>query len=110
MVAWILTAVLAIIAALFIALYRRSIKESQCLTALLIQVLLDRDTYNFQRDGLSQLVLGMQAANALDLSTKVQLSVAQLALRLGGSVMLASHGLLWKLKQEGSGSSNPASA
>lgn len=96
---WILTAVVAVVALFLAALYRRSLKESQCLTGLLIQVLLDQETYNFQKQGLQKLVSEIPAKNALELSTKVQLSVSRLAVQLGGSVLLASHTLLWNTRQ-----------
>jgi hypothetical protein len=97
--AWIVTIILALVSAILIALYRRGLKESQYLTALLIMVLIDDATYKVQKNGIYALVKGMQVRDALDLSTKVQLSVSNLAHRASDSTMLSSHRLLWAMKQ-----------
>lgn len=53
------------------------------------------------KDGLRKLGAGMQAKDALDQSTKVQLSVQQFARRVGGPAIMSSHARLWSLKQQG---------
>ena len=97
---WVLVALVAVVV-LLITFYNRALTDSRNLTSLVIQVLLDEQTYETQKEGLNKLVEGLVARDALDLSTKVQLSVSRFANRIGSSTTLASHGLLWTLKQRG---------
>ncbi len=98
--AWILTAVLAAVAVNFVLLYLRAIREQRNLTSLVIQILLDDETYRFQQDGLRKLVAGMQVKDAIELSTKVRLSISQFADRVAGPALLSSGARLWNLKQQ----------
>jgi hypothetical protein len=100
---WVLTIILAATLVLFVALYRRGLSEGRALAALLIQVLLDEDTYRAQQALLGQTIERVEAKTALEFSSKIQLAVSNLAVRLAtvtpGSVLLTSHALLWQFKQ-----------
>jgi hypothetical protein len=100
--AWTLTVVLAVIAVVLAAVYRIAVKETRYLTALLIHVLLDEETYRKFQGGLHKMVMELQAKNASDLYTQVSSSLSRPAPQLHGDLFLESRGLLWKVKQRGS--------
>jgi hypothetical protein len=93
--------VLALLLLLFVALYRKSLKESRDLTNFALLILLDEGVCTAQRKSLADLVRSIDARNAGDLGAKVNLATAQLAARLGHT-LLGTAGLLWKLRTDSS--------
>jgi hypothetical protein len=93
-----LAGVLALLLLLFIALYRKSLKESRDLTNFALLILLDEGVCANQRKALTQFVRSSDARDAADLRIKVSLATAQLAARLGHT-LLGTAGLLWKLRR-----------
>jgi hypothetical protein len=96
-----LAGVLALLLLLFIALYRKSLKESRDLTNFALLILLDEGVCADQRKALTELVRSIDARNGGDLGAKVNLATAQLAARLGHT-LLGTAGLLWKLRKDSS--------
>ena len=94
--------VLALAAVIFFVLYQRGVKERNHLTILMLRILLDEKTYHNRREGLKNLVSGMDANNAMELSTKVMLSAQRLANQVASGTVLTAHALLWEMKK-GSG-------
>lgn len=95
---WIIIIVLSLITLNFIFLYRRGIKQRDNLRSLLLQIILDVETYKTQKDGLDALVKNMSVDNAVDLAIRVNKSVDNFADKAGKNTMMATHGLLWKKK------------
>ena len=102
------TFAIAVVAVLFIHLYRMALRENRALTNFALLILLDEKVYAAQQKGLTDLVQSIDARNARELGGKVYLATTQLAARLSGTV-LGTNGLLWKRKTEapGGGSSGP---
>ena len=88
--------IFGVLLVLFVALYRRSVKESQALTDYALLILLDENVYAAQKNGLKQLVKTIDAKDAYDLGLKVLLALTPLAAKLRNP--LATSGLLWKLR------------
>lgn len=80
-----------------IAVYRKSLQEGHALANYALLILLDETVYATQRRALADLVRNIDAKNAGDLGTQVNVSLIQLARRLGHTLLGVS-GLLWKLK------------
>ncbi len=97
---WIVIVVLALIVLIVCMLYWKGVKERNCLRSFLIQVLLDKKTYEFQKEGLKKLVLNMEVTNAMELSNRVNISIDRLVNELCSKTMLASHSLLWEAMKE----------
>ena len=93
-----LAGVLAILVVLFWVLYWKAITECRNVSNYALLILLDESVYAAQRAGLIELVRSIKAENAGELGQKVNLSLSQLAARLGGT-LLGTGGMLWKLKQ-----------
>ena len=100
MMYWIVIAILALIALTFFLLYWRGVKARLYLRCFLIQLLLDEETYEFQKEGLKKLVLNTQAKDAMELGHRVNNSIDRLARGIGSNTILASRGLLWKTKKD----------
>jgi hypothetical protein len=94
--------IIAVLLIIFLALlYRRSVKTDQALRNLIVMILLDEQTYQNQKQRMRDLVASIKAKDALDLSTRVFLSVGQFANQLAESgSSLASHEMLWQTKKE----------
>ena len=70
---WIVIVVLLLTTIKFVALYCKGIRERMNLRSLLLQILLDVETYKTQKEGLSDLVKNMPSVNnAMDLSHRVK--------------------------------------
>jgi hypothetical protein len=96
--AWMIAvAVLALLVVLFHTLYWRALTEGRHLRNYALLILLDETVYAAQRRGLSDLVQSIDAKNAGELGSKVNLALDSLAARLGHT-LLGVAGLLWKLK------------
>jgi hypothetical protein len=89
---------LAIVAVLFIHLYRTALRENRALCNFALLILLDETVYVTQRKGLTDLVRSIDAKGAGELGGKIYLATNQLALRLSGN-SLGTAGLLWKLRE-----------
>jgi hypothetical protein len=100
MMYWIVIAILALIALTFFLLYWRGVKARLYLRCFLIQLLLDEETYEFQKEGLKKLVLNTQAKDAMELGHRVNNSIDRLVSGIGSNTILASRGLLWKTKKD----------
>ena len=84
-----------------VLLYRRSMKIDRALRNLIVMILLDEQTYQKQKQGMRGLVASIEAKDALDLSTRVFLSVGQFANQLAESgSSLAGHAMLWQAKKK----------
>jgi hypothetical protein len=94
---WLIIGVLTVVVLILISIYRRSLRESRGLANLVHLILLDPKIYSAQSKGLADLVHGIEAKNAIELSGKVYLATTELAERLSGN-SLGTAGLLWKLK------------
>lgn len=92
---WIIIVVLFLTAVNFIALYWKGIKERLNLRNLLLQILLDEETYKTQKEGLDSLVKNMNVDSAENLAMRVNKSVDNFANKAGKDTMVASYGLLW---------------
>jgi hypothetical protein len=88
---------LTLVVVVLIAIYRRSLTEGRHLRNYALLILLDEKVYAAQRKGLSDLVQSIDAKNAGELGSKVNLALDSLAARLGHT-LLGVAGLLWKLK------------
>jgi hypothetical protein len=101
---WILIALLTVALIYFILLYRRGLHQRNALESFVILILLHETVYQTQRNGLIELVRGIKAKNAMDLSSMVIVSLGHLADRLAssatGSSILGGHAALWHLKQQ----------
>lgn len=97
---WIIIVALSLITLNFILLYWRGIKQRDNLRSLLLQILLDADTYKTQKDGLDTLIKGMFVDNAMNLAVRVNKSVDNFADKVGKDTMIATHGLLWERKHD----------
>ncbi len=97
---WILIALLVIVVIVLVSIYRRSVSESRALRSFAILILLHDKIYQTQKSGIIELVRGIKAKDAVELSTKVMLSFDELALRLAGSSVGGAHASLWQLKQQ----------
>jgi len=96
--AWIVaTVVLALLVVLYHTLYWKALTESRHLRNYALLILLDESVYATQRKGLSDLARSIDAKNAGELGSKVNLALDSLAARLGHT-LLGVAGLLWKLK------------
>ena len=73
-------------------------KSRLYLRSFLVQILLDEEAYKFQKEGLKKIVLDMQVKDALELSKQVNNSIDNLVSEIGSHTLLASHGLLWNIK------------
>lgn len=97
---WIIIIVLSLITLNFILLYWRGIKQRDNLRSLLLQILLDVETYKTQKDGLDTLVKGMSVDNPMDLAIRVNKSIDNFADKVGKDTMIATYGLLLERKKE----------
>jgi hypothetical protein len=100
MVEWIAMGILALLLINFFALYRRGVGERNRLSSFIVQLLLDEEVYQFQKDGMRKLIMDIDAEDALTLSRRVSLSVGRLVNELGDGVLMAAHSLVWELKKE----------
>lgn len=94
---WIIAGALAIAVVLFFTLYWKALTEGRHLRNYALLILLDELVYAAQRKGLSDLVQNIDAKNAGELGSRVNLALDGLAARLGHT-LLGVAGLLWKLK------------
>jgi hypothetical protein len=91
--------ILGVLLVWYFAAYQRAIAEVREVSNYAILILLDDKVLQAQRDGLQGFVKTTDAKDALELGMKVNLSVAQLAKRLGHT-LLGTQGLLWKLRND----------
>jgi hypothetical protein len=96
----IVAGIAAIMAVLFINLYWKSVRQCNQLTNFALLILLDDGVHTAQRKGLTELVRSIDAKNAVDLGSKINLATGRLAAKLEGTT-LGVAGLLWKLKTGG---------
>jgi len=100
MMYWIVVSILAVIGLNFFMLYWKGVKERNYIRCFLVQILLDEKTYEFQKEGLKNLIVDMEAKDALELSHRVNSSIDRLINQFGSKTLLASHSLLWEIKKE----------
>jgi hypothetical protein len=90
---------LAIVAVMFIALYRKSLRENRNITHFALMVLIDPIVYQAQRDSLIEFVRTNAASTASDLGMAAYLATGSLANKMALNP-LAVAGLLWQLRTE----------
>jgi cbb3-type cytochrome oxidase subunit 3 len=89
---------LAIVALLFVHLYRTALRESRSLANYALLILLDDGVCGVRRKGLADLAQSIDAKNAGELGIKVGVATTQLAERLSLNTLVIG-GLLWKLRE-----------
>jgi hypothetical protein len=101
--AWIVTALFAVILTSMIFHYRRALGEAGALNSLLLLVLLNESTYAAQKSSLLGFIFKSDAKDAGDLSVKVLTALSELALRMthqDKTFHLGVSGILWKTKED----------
>jgi hypothetical protein len=92
-----LAGALGVLLVVFIALYRRALRENRALGNYTLMLLLDEGVHAMQRKNLAELVRNIDARNTGDLFPKVKLSLDALAERLNINP-LGVAAYLWKLR------------
>ncbi len=90
--------ILAVLLALFLRLYWRSLDESRHLVNYVLLVLLDEEVYATQRNSLEQFVRNANAKDPADLGIQTLRTLHDLAGRLGHTVLSTTQ-MLWRLRE-----------
>ena len=93
---WII-GVLVLLVVLTGSMYWKSVRQCNQLTNFALLILLDEGIHTAQRYGLINLVRTIDAKNAGELGSKMNIATGRLAEKLEGTT-LGVAGLLWKLR------------
>lgn len=100
---WAVT-ILAILAAIFFVLYRKSISETNAVRSMFIMAILDPKFCQGQRDKTMDYLKSITAGNAMEVSLQFNSALDNMAVKLArstkGSVLLGAHAALWAAFKE----------